>query len=476
MLSTLGGLLGAQEPRLLVRPEAVSSAGAEAVELAEAAGLLLDPWQRLALEVGLGERADGSWAAFEVALLVSRQNGKGAVLEARELAGLFLFGERLILHSAHEFKTAKEAFYRMRRLIEDCPDFDRRVKQIKQSNEEVSIELLSGQRLRYVARSSGGGRGFSGDCVILDEAYELGPDQMAALLPTLSARPNPQLWYTSSAPMRTSVQLHRVRQRAMSDTPARLALLEWSAGPDDDHADPAVWAATNPGMGIRISAEHVANEQDALDADVFARERLGVADVPPSAQQQAAIPEVVWASCRDALSAPVGKVAFAVDVALDRSFAAVAVAGRRADGRVHVELVRHEPGQAWVTPWLAERLRMHPSVGVGLDPASPAGSLIPSLVRAGIDPALITGRALAQTCGRVLDLAVEGSLRHLGQPSLDAAAAGAVRRKLGDAWAWDRKTGVDICPLVAATVALWVLESVEGAPVSTPRVVSLADL
>lgn len=65
---------------------------------------MLDEWQRFALDCMLGERADGKWAAFETALIVPRQNGKGSVLEARELAGLFLFGEQLILHSAHEFQ------------------------------------------------------------------------------------------------------------------------------------------------------------------------------------------------------------------------------------------------------------------------------------------------------------------------------------------------------------------------------------
>ena len=47
---------------------------------------------------------------LEVALIVSRQNGKGSILEALELAALFLDDfippRGLILHSAHEFKTA----------------------------------------------------------------------------------------------------------------------------------------------------------------------------------------------------------------------------------------------------------------------------------------------------------------------------------------------------------------------------------
>ena len=62
-------------------------------------------------------RPDGRWAAFQVCLLCPRQNGKGSILEARELAGLFLFGERHMTHSAHEAKTAKDHFERMERLL-----------------------------------------------------------------------------------------------------------------------------------------------------------------------------------------------------------------------------------------------------------------------------------------------------------------------------------------------------------------------
>jgi hypothetical protein len=44
---------------------------------------------------------------------------------------------------------------------------------------------------------------------------------------------------------------------------------------------------------------------------------------------------------------------------------------------------------------------------------------------------------------------------------LDSAVAGAVRRNVGDAWAWGRRTSdIDISPLVAVTLAAWVA----GAP------------
>jgi phage terminase large subunit-like protein len=273
-------LLGDQRPRLSSVPPADWSEGRNAVDLAALAGLELDPWQQHVLEAGLGRRGE-RWAAFEVALIVARQNGKGAVLEALELAALFLFDDvRLILHSAHEFKTAAEAFLRIRHLIADRPQFARRVERIRTAAGAEAIELKDGKRLRFVARSSGSGRGFSSDLVILDEAYQLGDREMAALLPTLSARPDPQVWYTSTAGGPESVQLGRVRERGLTGSDPSLAFLEWSADDGDDPAALATWAKANPGLGIRITGEYIAREMAALGPDAFARERLSIGDYP----------------------------------------------------------------------------------------------------------------------------------------------------------------------------------------------------
>jgi hypothetical protein len=66
-------------------------------------GYALDPWQRWWLTEACGTKPDGRWAAFECALIVSRQNGKNQDLEVRELGGLFVLGESMIIHTAHEF-------------------------------------------------------------------------------------------------------------------------------------------------------------------------------------------------------------------------------------------------------------------------------------------------------------------------------------------------------------------------------------
>ena len=63
-------------PRILYAPDYGSSAGQEAVELAELAGLVLDPWEAMILEHALGEGPDGRWAAAEVGLCIRRSSSR----------------------------------------------------------------------------------------------------------------------------------------------------------------------------------------------------------------------------------------------------------------------------------------------------------------------------------------------------------------------------------------------------------------
>jgi phage terminase large subunit-like protein len=464
-ISPPAALLGAQQPRVSSTPAAVSSAGQEAAELAASAGLELDPWQCHILDGALGERADGKWSAFEVGVILPRQNGKGAVLEARELAGLFLFGERLILHSAHEFKTAQEAFRRVLSLVENTDFLRKRVARVRTSHGEEGIELLDGARLRFVARSGGSGRGFSGDTVILDEAMILGPEAMAALLPTLSARPNPQLWYAASAGMDSSQQLRMVRERGQRGDDPGLAFFEWSADPSADLDDHEAWAQANPALGIRIPEEFIERERAAMPELEFARERLGIWD---DGRRDAVIPLDIWERCADSRSKALDPVAFAVDVPPDRGTCSIGAAGRRSDGLAHVEVVEHRKGTAWAVERLAELTKWNPAAIV-LDPAGPAGSLLPDLEAAGVDVTKVSGREMAQACGTFYDLATDLRLRHLDQPMLNSALGAARKRNLGDAWAWHRRDLTDISPLVACTLALFGHASSKPAQTFVPR-------
>jgi hypothetical protein len=455
----------------------------EAVALCrDVAGLKLDPWQERVFTAALGERSDGKWAAFEVGVAVSRQNGKGGLLEARELAGLFLFGERLIVHSSHQFDTSLEAFRRLLGLIEDAPELSRRVKRVSRSHGEEGIELKGGQRIRFRTRTKGGGRGFTGDLLILDEAMFLPETAIGALLPTLSARPNPQVWYTGSAVDQLvhpdGVVFARIRERGMAGGDPSLAYFEWSADwddpdqvPDVELDDPAVWAAANPALGIRISEEHVGRERRSMDPRTFAVERLGVGDWPRTdGLGEVVIDPAVWRALEDPDSQIEGPLWFAFDVTPSRSRGSVAVAGRRADGLWHVELVDRRAGAGWIVDRVAELKAKHHPAGVVCDQAGPAASLVAELERRGVRVSVTSSRGMARACGTLFDAVSEGRLRHMGGDELAAAVHGAAKRTLGDAWAWSRKTSrSDISPLVAVTLALGAADGAAGESVYERR-------
>ncbi|KAF4408692.1 terminase [Streptomyces lycii] len=459
---------GAQRPRIFTAPEYASTTGQEAIELAAEAGLILDPWQQLVLTQGLGERADGKWSAFEVCVNVPRQNGKGAIIEARQLAGLFLLNEQLILHSAHEFKTSIEAFRRVESLISNCDMLRKRVHRVRRTTGEEAIELLTGQRLRFLARSGGSGRGFTGDCNILDEAMILGDDAMGALMPTMSARPNPQLWYLGSAGIGApSKQLGRLRARALAGGDAALAYMEWSADtcrdecpPDcaehDSPDDEASWAKANPSLGIRISAEHIGRERLSMSDEIFATERLGVGNYPSDAAAAwPVISEAAWNAITDDTAAPAAPLTFAIEVTPERTHAAIGVAGPFGDRRA-VEVIDHRTGTSWVLKRALELQERWKPIGFVIDAGSPAGSLVPEFEKAGLNVITPRVRDIAQACGMFFDAVADQSIAHRNQAPLRTALAAADRRPLGDAWAWARRgTGTDISPLVAVTLALW---------------------
>ena len=445
-------------PRHRTRPEGSLLAGDEAVELAAAVGLDLELWQQSFLRDALTTRDDGRWACREAALLCPRQNGKGRVIEAVELAGLFLFDEQLILHSAHEFKTATEAFRRIWSWIESTPMLDRQVHRKLQNNNDMSIELKRGQRLRFVARTGGSARGFSGDRIILDEAYNLPDQAISALVYTTSARDNPQIWYTSSAPLPTesSTVLRRIAKRGREGDPG-LCYSEFKAADDAELDDPEAWSEANPSYPFLVTDDAIRLELGvSLPAD-FARERLGV--WPDEYEQHRVIPLEAWARCLDRSQAPSGPLAYALDVSPDGGSAAVAVS----DGAM-LDVVAHRAGTAWIVPELAARGDR--ITEIILDPAGPAGALVAPLERAGVTVREVALREHVAACGQLLTAILDGKVTHAGQEELDAAAAGADRRDVGDGgWLWSRRRStVDISPLVAVTLARAFLPSMTRAP------------
>jgi hypothetical protein len=379
-------------PRVELVPPAESSAGRDMVELAAMFDLVADPWQERVLVGAQGEREDGKHAAFEVGVVVPRQNGKDSIIEIRTLGGLLILEERLITVSAHQFDTSLETFRRLLHYFENYDELTRRVKRISKSHGEEGIELLSGQRVRFRTRTAGGGRGFTGDCLFMNEAMILRETSMGALFPTMSARPNPQLYYLGS-PVDQLVHEHgivlaRVRERAFRREPG-LAYFEYAAADDLESLDPddrTGWMAANPALGHRIGLEFVEAEQRAMDPKTFAVERLGVGDWPDTrADESDRITQEMWRACLDASAKPAELQCVAFDVRPDRSGATIAAAAGTGPANRFVQVLRHGAGTGWVAKALADLTRTHGPVPVFYDERSPAAALVTQIERAGVD-------------------------------------------------------------------------------------------
>ncbi|WP_092601162.1 hypothetical protein [Actinopolyspora xinjiangensis] len=455
----------------------MESFGAEAIELASRAGLELDFWQQQAVTLMLAAREDGKWSCFEYGEIVARQNGKGGILEARALAALFLLGERLIMWSAHEYKTAMEAFLRMRthvgRLIDAGLVDDDDIKVNNTNGEEGFERLDTGQRLKFIARSKSSGRGFSGDVNIIDEAFAYTSSQQAALMPTMNARPNPQIIYTSSPPLdgESGAPLFALRARADAGGDDSLGWRDWGAEGDLERLDEIdlddreLWAATNPALGIRITEETIARNRRSMGHEEFAREILGI--WPRQADSNGGVIDpAAWLDLLDGESQAGDDIAFAVEVSLNREWTSITAWSMREDRLGHAEVIDRRPGTQWVIDRLLDlRDRWNP-VGIGVDAKGPSISLVSDLEAAGItraeDPdkpkrselVVFSLQDMAAAYGQFLDAASQRTFRHIGQGELDTAVHGARARPVGDVEVLGRKNvEVDISPLTGVIVA-----------------------
>lgn len=480
MATSSSSLLAGARPRVDVAPPAVDYGDGELAErFAAAAGLQLEPWQAAGLRTWLARREDGKYAAFEVAEWCSRQNGKSALLQARALAGMFLLNEQVVLWTAHEVKTAMRAWRDLRRLMRNLGRQVNdnlidvagvQVKVVANNGSEGFERLDTGQEIKIAARSKGSGRGFSVDCLILDEAFALQDEHTEALLPMLTARPDPQVCYASSPPLSglSGGPMYALRARAEAGGDETLAYRDWglellldelaAMRPDERRQvldDRARWASTNPAWGGgRVHEESILRLRRSMSEDGFAREVLGCWP-RKAASRSDVIDPAMWRDRADAESRPGSALVLAVDASPGGRSAAIGSSGRRDDGRLHGKVVDYRPGTGWVVERVVElRDRWSPR-RVLLDPAGPAGALLADLQQAGVEVELITGREMAQACGALVNDLVEDRLRHCDQQALNDAVDMATTRPSGGAWQWDRKDmTADICPLVAVTAAV----------------------
>ena len=443
--------------------------GGRVARIAAALGRPLLPWQRLVVDVGLEHDDAGVPFYREVRLTVPRQQGKTTLIEAVAVDRCLSWARpQRVVYTAQDRNHARDKWAEMVDELEHSPL--RRLFRVRRSNGSEAVTWRTGSTFGITASGKKSGHGFTLDVPFIDEAFAQVDDRLVqSFRPAMVTRRDAQLWILSTAGTDESTFLRdRVddgRARVEADERAGVAYFEWSAPDDWAIDDRATWRAAMPALGYTIAEETVASDFETMDADEFARAYLN-----RWAPKGIPVFELAsWIACLDPASSSPGPIAFGVDVAPDRSTGSIAAAGARPDGRVHVELVDRRDGTDWIPGRLAELVARWRPPAVAIDPAAPAGSILPALAQLRAPIALCTGRAYGQACGAFYDDVTIGRLAHRGQPALDDAVIGARKRSLGDAWAWARSpSAADPAPLIAATLARWAWST---APPAGPRII-----
>lgn len=484
MTSLLDVRLGSQEPVIAHRPPDVVSLAAadEAIELADAYGVCdgfpLSESQKITLRLAAGERADGSWAATRIGDFGPREGtGKNDKIAAWELAHLILFGTDLIIHTAHEFPTANESFLRLVAVFDAWDDLRKKVARIRYANGEQGIELLSGQRLKYRARTGGSGRGFAkAGLIVYDEAQHLSVEHVAASGPAKLANPNAQTWYAGSGGLSTSTVAWQIRRAAILGTGGRLAYTEMTGeqvsvvdgqivtrAPDPTDRD--VWYRCIPGLGRWVTEEAVEALFDELGPELFAREILCVWE--PGFDDRA---ERVWGpgvfESVVAADVPMPEHGLVFTVAVNQERSASSIGWASAGGTCGLVQDSHgaarRPGVLWVVDEL-KRIAVPRKATVGC--SSQDGSLLLALEQAGLKVHPITPAEQRAGCVWMYDAVIERKVVVHRHPDLVGAVASAVKKPSGDGFVWDRRAG-DVSALVAVTDAAYLAQGrVEAKPV-----------
>lgn len=171
-----------QKPRIDIHAPYKSTDGKECIYLTSAYGYVPDKWQELVLNRWLATDSKGAYLHRTCCLSVPRQNGKNAILEMIELYKTLVQG-RKILHTAHEVKTCRKAFLRLKEFFEGgkYPELEEEVVAMRSTNGQEAIIFKNEASIEFISRSKRSGRGFTVDDVILDEAQELEDEQMEAV-------------------------------------------------------------------------------------------------------------------------------------------------------------------------------------------------------------------------------------------------------------------------------------------------------
>jgi len=446
---------GSRSPRLA--PPAPADSEVDGLQqLADSLGIRFYPWQLEAARY-LTARDGARLRYREVAVIVARQNGKTTLLVP--LIVQRLLSGRKIMHSAQNRTLPRQVFLEVAELL--VKHYRSQLVSLpRYANGQEEVKLRNGGHYRIVAPTRGGARGPANDDVIVDELREMVNDEfIAAAKPTLTASPDPQMIYLSNAGTKESVVLNALRLRADSDP--GLAYLEWSAAPELAPDDLRGWRQSNPSLGHRVGM--LANLQAEYRAHLLGG-TLTIFETEHLCRWAVALRQVMfrgpaWGNCRVAepLQGLDGPYALGIGVAPGWERATIAVAARRPDDRIGVEVYREfreDVTPQLVTAAVDEFAKLHWPQVIACDSSSGgASAFLRHGQEAGWEYDPLKPTAMVTATMDFTELIMAGRLA-VDDPLLDAQIPLVVKRDIGQDGAYRFSRSHSLGPIDAVEAAL----------------------
>lgn len=489
---------GNQKPTYSVVGTYFDSAGKEVAEVFEEdGGASFYPCQVYELELMLAVDEDGAPAATSIGIAKPRQNGKS--YSARNYAAYKAdFEHKRVLYSAHHSSTTHKMFLELLNLFENperYPEFAADVKYIvkarglegiyfKDWTDENGI-MHEGGCIEFQTRTNSGARGGTYSVIIIDEAQELTEDELAAILPTISAAANvddytsmPQIIYLGTPPDDTchGTVFKDMHDKAHLPEPSKTTWwLEWAITDlNDITPDKVIELAylTNPAMGYRISEKVVLNEYDSMALDKFARERLGWWTPKAIHRIDTAISKELWDACKSEETKPEGKTAYGIKFSADGTEVCLCGAVIPDDGPARISLIDRKPtglGTQWLADWLNARYKKascvvidgRNGVDVLIDKIADTWKYKGSVIRPG-------AKDMIAAVSMVMDGLNERTITwYSKQEDLRQSAITSTKRPISGGWGFG---GDDSTPIEACALALWGARNTKRDPNKVMRI------
>lgn len=441
---------------------------------ADLLGMPLLPWQKYVADVAGELDENGTYYYDTIILSTPRQCGKSALIDIMQTRNAQWCPDRFVYYLAQTGKDADNHFKQYVKKLHDG-----KLGQIagrpRLANGSMRQPFINGSVIMPMSVTKVAGHGVQGDQITIDEAFSLSLDTgnsiLDGFLPTTATRRvktgvQPQVWITSTEGTADSTFFNeRIDACRRGDNSPHTAWFDFGIPEDSDPNDLDVIYAHHPAAGYLWKRGQLERFRDGFGADLAGWARAfgnrrddGVKDRLIDAQ--------LWDSTGEAKINPNElmksgrRFVFSVAVDVEAMATAIGVAADATTGIV-VDIADLLPGVG-SAPARIRQLQAKYRVPIVIDMKGTSANLYEALSATDAygnpeyDLMTPTSYDVLSMGQAFMTGLTEGTITHGDDERLNASAANATRKWVGDLWKPDRRNNAGhSSPLDAVMLAAW---------------------